>query len=308
MDRLSALATFKAVVDHGGFARAAADMDVSCAKVSRTVQDLEMLLGVQLLQRTTRRISLTSAGHDVLQRAVELLNSYEELAAVSSMSSKEPSGTVRLAAPAAFARSLLGPALADFLNRFPKVGVDLRTREGLTDVFDDEVDVMICLRNDLRESLIARRVGAVDVGMYAAPGYLSRRGQPFHPDDLLGHNCLTSEDIADGNVWRMHRALTICDIPVKGTMRCSHADVLVGTALHGAGIALLPRFMAEEFVLTGGLKPVLPDWDCEQLPIQIAWGSRRNLPLNVRALIDHLAETLSDRCRNDVLTPELLAA
>lgn len=308
MDRLNALATFKSVVDHGGFARAAADMDVSCAKVSRTVQDLEMLLGVQLLQRTTRRISLTSAGQEVLQRAVDLLNSYEELTAVSSMSAKEPSGTVRLAAPAAFARGLLGPALADFLNRFPKVGVDLRTRDGLNDVFDDEVDVMICLRNDLRESLIARRVGSAEVGMYAAPSYLSRRGHPSHPDDLLNHNCLTSEDIADGNSWRVRRGPKLCDMPVRGTMRCSHADILVGTALHGAGIALLPRFMANEFVLIGGLVPVLAEWDCEQLPIQIAWGSRRNLPLNVRSLIDHLAAALSDRCQSDAQAPELLAA
>lgn len=308
MDRLNALATFKAVVDHGGFARAAADMDVSCAKVSRTVQDLEMLLGVQLLQRTTRRISLTSVGQEVLQRAVDLLNSYDELTAVSSMSAKEPSGTVRLAAPAAFARGLLGPALAGFLNRFPKVGVDLRTRDGLTDVFDDEVDVMICLRNDLRESLIARRVGSAEVGMYAAPDYLSRRGQPFHPDDLLAHNCLASEDIAGSSGWRMQRGTQLCDMPVKGTMRCSHADVLMGTALHGAGIALLPRFMADEFVLSGGLTPVLPEWACDELPIQIAWGSRRNLPLNVRALIDHLAVALSDRCRGDAAAARVQAA
>jgi DNA-binding transcriptional LysR family regulator len=301
MDRLNALATFKAVVDHGGFARAAADLDVSCAKVSRTVQDLEMLLGVQLLQRTTRRVSLTSVGQQVLLRAVDLLDSYDELAALSSLSATEPSGMVRLAAPAAFARRLLGPALADFMNRYPRVEVDLRTRDGLVDLFDDEVDVMLCLRNDLRESLIARRIGAAEVGVFAAPAYLARRGEPTHPDELADHNCLTCDDIAGGASWRMTDADDgeVRDVPVRGSMRCSHADVLVGTALHGAGIALLPRFMVDEIVAQGGLKPLLPAWTCEPLPIQLAWGSRRNLPLGVRKLIDHLAVALGDAGKPD---------
>ncbi|WP_425259271.1 LysR family transcriptional regulator [Rubrivivax sp. RP6-9] len=312
MDRLSALATFKAVVDHGGFARAAADLDVSCAKVSRTVQDLEMLLGVQLLQRTTRRVSLTSVGQQVLLRAVTLLDSYDELAALSSLSATEPSGVVRLAAPAAFARRLLGPALAEFMHLYPRVEVDLRTRDGLIDLFDDEVDVMLCLRNDLRESLIARRMGAAEVGVFAAPAYLARHGEPCHPDDLADHNCLTCDDVASGASWRMTWAedSEVRDVPVRGSMRCSHADVVVGTALHGAGIALLPRFMVEEAVAQGGLKPLLRDWRCEPLPIQLAWGSRRNLPLSVRKLIDHLALALGggDRLNEARPSPRMLAA
>lgn len=295
MDRLSALATFKAVVDHGGFARAAADLDVSCAKVSRTVQDLEMLLGVQLLQRTTRRVSLTSVGQEVLARAVELLDSYDQLTAMSSLSASEPTGTVRLGAPAAFARRLLGPALAEFVNRFPKVAVDLRTRDGLVDVFDDEVDVMLCLRGDLRSSLIARRVGAAEVGLYAAPSYLLRRGEPVLPSELGEHNCLMCDDVAAGTTWHMSRDAdcSSCDVLVKGTMRCSHADALVGTAVHGAGVALLPEFMVDDLLLAGTLKRVLPQWRCEPLPIHLAWGTRRNLPLSVRKLIDHLASSLA---------------
>jgi DNA-binding transcriptional LysR family regulator len=312
MDRLNALATFKAVVDCGGFARAAADLDVSCAKVSRTVQDLELLLGVQLLQRTTRRVSLTSVGQQVLMRAVDLLDSFDELTALSSLSAKEASGIVRLAAPAAFARHLIGPALADFMCRFPLVEVDLRTRDGLVDLFDDEVDVMLCLRNDLRESLIARRVGSARVGVFAAPAYLARRGEPLHPDDLADHNCLSCDDIAGGASWRMSGIGdgALRDVPAKGSMRCSHADVLVATALHGAGIALLPHFMVDEIVAQGGLKPLLSGWVCEPLPIQLAWGSRRNLPLGVRKLIDHLAAALGDEPRFDEAVPRdlLLAA
>src|SRR5882762_9234894 len=128
MDRLKALGMFKAVVDKGGFARAAAELDVSCAVVSRTVQELELLLGVQLLQRTTRRITLTAVGQQVLTRAADLLDAYNELAALSSLSASEPSGIVRLAAPASYARRYLGHALAAFMARHPKVRVDLRMR------------------------------------------------------------------------------------------------------------------------------------------------------------------------------------
>lgn len=292
MDRLDALATFKAVVAHGGFSRAAAGLDVSCAKVTRTVQDLETLLGVQLLQRTTRRMSLTSVGQEVLRRAEQLLDSYDELAALSSLSASEPSGTVRLAAPAAFARRRLGPVLGAFMARYPKVWVDLRTRDDLVDVFDDEVDLMLSLRGDLRASLIARQVGAAEVGVYAAPAYLARHGTPGHPDELGGHNCLTCEDIAGGSTWTLRRADgdAVCELPVKGSMRCSHADVLVGAALHGAGIVLLPRFLVEEALAQGSLQPLLPQWTCEALSIHLAWGARRNLPLGVRKLIDHLAQ------------------
>jgi DNA-binding transcriptional LysR family regulator len=317
MDRLNALATFKAVVDRGGFARAAEDLDVSCAKVSRTVQDLEMLLGVQLLQRTSRRVSLTSVGQEVLLRATDLLDSYDELAALSSLSAKEASGTVRLAAPVAFARRLLGPALADFMNRFPRVAVDLRTRDGLVDVFDDEVDVMLCLRGNLRDSLIARHIGDAEVGIFAAPSYLARRGEPLHPDELSSHNCLTCDDIVSRSTWRMQLdgprfgEADVCEVPVKGSMRCSHADVLVETTLHGAGVALLPCFMVDDAMIAqGGLRRLLPGWVCEPLPLQLAWGSRRNLPLGVRKLIDHLAIALSDaeRGRTPMAAPQLLAA
>ena len=296
MDRLSALAIFKSVVDNGGFARAAAELEVSCAKVTRAVQDLERLLGVQLLQRTTRRVALTSVGHEVLSRAAELLDSYDALAALSSLSASEPSGTVRLVAPAAFSRRYLSPALADFMARYPKVWVDLRMRQGQIDVVNDEVDVMLCLPSDLRPSLIARRIGAAEVGVFAAPRYLADRGEPKHPHDLLQHNCLTCEDTAGGTGWKFRQRVSAeaLDVPVKGTMRSSHADALVGAAVHGAGVVLLPLFMVEEAVERGALRRLLPDWTSEPLALHLAYHSRLNQPLCVRKLIDHLVQVLGD--------------
>jgi DNA-binding transcriptional LysR family regulator len=305
MDRLSALATFKSVVENGSFARAATVLDVSCAKVTRSVQDLELLLGVQLLKRTTRRMSLTSVGQQVLSRAADLLDSYDALAALSSLSANEPSGTVRLAAPATLSRRYLGPALADFTSRNPKVRVDIVTREGPIDVIADEVDMMLCLRSDLRPSLVARRIGGTEVGLFASPRYLSARGEPEHPLDLLAHNCLTT--CGAGWTFRQRVSAEAVDVPVKGTMRSSQADVLVGAALHGAGVVLLPRFMVEGAVADGSLRRLLPEWASEPIALFLAYHSRLNQPLSVRRLIDHLVSALGEQLKLQEVTPPTVA-
>jgi DNA-binding transcriptional LysR family regulator len=304
MDRLSALATFKSVVENGSFARAATVLDVSCAKVTRSVQDLELLLGVQLLKRTTRRMSLTSVGQQVLSRAADLLDSYDALAALSSLSANEPSGTVRLAAPATLSRRYLGPALADFTSRNPKVRVDIVTREGPIDVIADEVDMMLCLRSDLRASLVARRIGGTEVGLFASPRYLATRGDVEHPLDLLTHNCLTT--CGAGWTFRQRGSAQALDVPVKGTMRSSHADVLVGAAVHGAGVVLLPVFMVEDAVAHGSIQRLLPHWSSEPIALFLAYHSRLNQPLAVRKLIDHLVRVLGEQLTSLETTPPVV--
>jgi DNA-binding transcriptional LysR family regulator len=292
MDRLKALATFKTVVDKGGFARAAAELDMSCAAVTRAVQELEMLLGVRLLQRTTRRVTLTAVGQEVLTHAIELLDGYDALTALSSLSASEPAGTVRLSAPAAYARHFVGPALAPFLARHPKVWVDLRMREGAVDVVADEVDLALCLSGDLNPSLVARRVCDFAVGLFASHDYLRHRGIPDHPDELLAHSCLVCDESGSSHWQFRHRSGVEIDLPIKGAMRCSQAEVLVGAAVHGAGIVLLPVFMARDAVEAGLLQRLLPDWTCPPLALQLAYSSRRNQPLAVRKLIEHLVHAL----------------
>jgi len=292
MDRLKAFSIFKTVVDQGGFARAAAVMNLSCAAVTRTVQELEALLGVRLLQRTTRRVSLTAVGQEVLERASVLLASYEELAAVSSLSATEPAGAIRMAAPAAYGRCHLGPALAAFMARCPKVWVDLRLREGPIDATDDEADLALCLARDLRPSWIARPVAVAPVGTYAAPRYLARRGEPVHPDDLADHDCLTCDGQRAG--WQFHHPGTgeRAEAPGRSALQSNHAEVLVQAAVHGAGLVQLPAFMVDEAVALGQLRRVLPDWSCEPVSVHLVYGSRRNQPLAVRLLIEHLVQWL----------------
>lgn len=292
MDRLRALATFKAVAEQGAFVRAADALDMSCASVTRTVQDLESLLGVRLLQRSTRRVSLTAVGREVLSHASRLLDGYEALTALSSLSASEARGKLRVSAPALYARQFVGPALASFVARHPKVHIDLRTQEGSVDLVADGIDLAVCLEGNVPTSVVARRVADLTLGLFASTGYLRQAGMPAHPGDLVQHRCLVREDrgLMD---WQFRHAGGATAAPVvMSSMRCPQEDVLLGAALHGAGVVLLPLFVATEFLRDGRLHRLLPDWACPPLGLQLAYASRHHQPLALCKLMEHLGQAL----------------
>ena len=198
MDRLKALSVFKTIVDKGGFARAAEALDMSPAQVSRSVQDLETLQGVQLLQRTTRRVSLTGIGQDVLERVSSLLDSYEEFTRLSLSSATEPTGLVRVVAPTWYGDHVLAQVMMEFSAKFPKVSIDLRLSDQAPDLVGDEADLALCREEDLRPAFVARRLAEAQMGVYASPAYLARKGAPHHPSDLLEHDCLNSIGLQGG--------------------------------------------------------------------------------------------------------------
>ncbi len=208
MDRFKSLAVFKAVADNGGFNKAAEALRLSNAAVTRCVQDLEARLGVRLLRRTTRRVWLTPIGQDVLRRAKELLASYEELEAVSSLSATDPCGEVRLVAPLSYGRRFLGRALASYAASYPKVWVDVRLHEPPLNPASNEADLTLCFAGELRDSLVARRVAEVQVGVYASPNYLARNGTPLHPTALERHDCLTCGGSGESAKWQLCNAIT----------------------------------------------------------------------------------------------------
>lgn len=297
MDRLQALSIFKTVADKGGFARAAEALGLSCPHVSRSVQDLEALLGARLLQRTTRRVALTGVGREVLERVNGLLASYDELAAIGRASAGEPAGTVRMAAPEGYGRHVLGPVLAEFRARCPQVSIDLRLLEGPADLVGDEIDLALCLHEDLRPSFIARPVAEVEVGVYAAPSYLARRGEPAHPAELSAHECLTSGGLRAGASWCFRRLAdgTRADVPVKAALRANHADLLADLAIHGAGVAMLPAFLVRDAVSQGRLQRLLAGWEGRPASLHLVYGPHRNQPVPVRRLIEHLLDRLGTK-------------
>jgi DNA-binding transcriptional LysR family regulator len=296
MDRLRALSVFKAVADNGSFVAAASALDISCAAVSRMVQDLETLLGVRLIHRTTRRLALTPAGEDVLQRACGLLQSYDELASIGRLSAKVASGVIRIAAPASFGRHYLGSALGAFRTLYPQVQVELQLCEGPINVIFDEVDLALCLAEDLRPAQIARKLASVDVGLYAAPGYLARTGEPTHPSQLAGHDCLTSTATRASSAWSFKHAESDdpCTVSVKRALHANQYDVLADAAIHGAGIVMLPALIAQAAVNLGHLRRIMTDWRVAPLSLHLAYNSRRNQPMSVRKLIEYLIDILGE--------------
>ena len=288
MDRLKALSVFKAVADNGSFTAAASALDISGPSASRTVQDLEGMLGVRLMHRTTRRIALTAVGEDVLRRAGGLLQSYDELTSIGRLSASEPAGVVRMAAPALFARHYLGPALAVFRDRYPQVHIDLQLCEGPANM--QGVDLAVCLSDEVRATQIARPLASVEFGVYASPSYLGRKGDPDHPLQLVAHDCLTCKSVGAGATWSFEDPDSgdPCTVRVKRTLNANQIEVLADAAAHGAGIVMLPALVAQAAVLEGRLRRILPGWRVASQSLQLTYNSRRNLPLSVRKLIEHL--------------------
>ncbi|WP_321965271.1 LysR family transcriptional regulator [Paraburkholderia sp. J7] len=305
MDRLKVLSVFKAIADNGSFVGAASALDIPTSAASNAVQDLEKLIGVRLLHRTTRRLAFTSVGEEVLRRIEVLLQSYEELASVGQLSVNEPIGTIRMAATASFARYYLGPALATFRVRYPKVDVDIQLCEGAVSAVLEEVDLALCLADDLRATQIARPLGNAEVGIYAAPDYLADRGEPTHPWQLVQHDCLTFRAAGPGATWSFEPLDhgDPCKVNVKGALHANQIEVLADAAAHGAGIAMLPAFVARGPEVHGKLRRILRGWHVAPLLLQLAYSSRRYQPMAVRKLIEHLIETVGAAVEHRTVSP-----
>lgn len=293
MDRLKALEIFKTVADKGSFVRTADSLNLSTAVVTRAVKDLESLLGIRLLQRTTRRVSLTSEGQGVLERARSLLDSFDELAAASGLGASEPAGEIRFTAPASFS-SRLGPVLADFSVRYPRVRLQLLATDTPLDLVEERVDLALRITRRLPDALVARRIGDVPVGIYAAPGYLSARGTPKHPDELRHHDCLVHSSTGRDTTWPFLHPVSqqLIEAPARGSLLANNAEALMSAAVRGSGLALLPQFLAQGSVARGQLQMVLNHWPSPPLGMYLAYTSRRNQPVRVRQLIDHLLRTM----------------
>jgi DNA-binding transcriptional LysR family regulator len=296
MDALKALAAFRAVAEHGSFVGASNSLDLSRAVITRDVQDLEELLGIRLLHRTTRRVSVTPAGEDVLNRAKVILQSFDDLAAVVRMQAMEPTGKIRLAAPASFARRFLGPILAGYRARFPKVVVETLLHESWTDWPLEDADITICGDDDLRPAMIARPLTRIDLALCAAPSYIRERGAPSEPCELRTHDCLTASNSRRASSWRFSEMAgpAQTSVEVDGVLHSDQIEVLKDAAIHGAGIALLPVFAIEDCVANGTLQRIMTTWRIEPQQVHVAYHSRLNQPAALRELVAYLLATFSE--------------
>ncbi len=291
MDRLQAITAFVTVVEAGSFARAAERLDASVSAVSRHVAELEAHLDARLLNRTTRRLSLTEAGTTFHERCVQLLADLEEAEQSASQGGATPRGTLKLTCPITYGVRVLAPAIAAFVARHAQVRVDAELSDRAVDLVDEGFDLAVRIGAIRSQFLVARRIGSTALVCCASPGYLARHGTPRAPEDLSRHACLTYEYAPVRNQWRFaapdggERA-----VRVAGPIHANNGRMLVALAAEGAGIACEPDFIVAPEIAGGRLVPILEDWTAPAMPIHAAYPSRRHLSAKVRAFVDFLAE------------------
>lgn len=296
MDRLSAMQVFVRVAELGSFSEAALALDQSKSTVSKNVAWLEEQLGVRLINRTTRRLSLTEAGLGYLDRCRQILIDVEEAETAISRESAAPRGRLKVAAPMSFGYLHLAPHLSRFQQMYPDILLDLTMNDRYVDLIDEGYDVAVRIGGLADSSLIARRIVGSAVMTVASPEYLARRGVPETPEDLTHHECLIYRWPQPRDLWRYRRPDgSTAEVRVRGTLHANNGDALAAAAAGGMGLVLMPAFLVMSYLQSGALVPVLRNYGLASADIHAVYPHNRHLSAKVRVFVDFLVDAFSRR-------------
>ncbi|RYX96102.1 MAG: LysR family transcriptional regulator [Comamonadaceae bacterium] len=293
MDRFTAMQVFVQIAQRGSLTDAGHALDMSRAMVSRNLESLEEWLGVRLLHRTTRRVSLTEAGAEALLRCRQVLELTGEVLAVAGARQAAPTGRLRIATNASFAQACLAELVTGFLGLYPEVEIELLVHDRTVNLVEERIDLAVRIGNQLDESLVARRLGVCNSVLCASPAYLAAAGMPASPDALGAHRCITHAYVGR-NELRLKNAGQRVTVPFHGVLQTNDTTVARQATLRDAGIALLPTYLVSEDLLEGRLVRVLPAHEPEALGIHAVYLSRQHQPQLLRLMLDHLAGYFSD--------------
>ena len=291
MLNLQLLNSFLAVVRAGSFVGAADATELSKAAVSRHIAELEAHLGVRLLHRTTRRLSLTEDGQRFHARASELIAMFDELEAETVSSSGEASGLIKINAPLTFGNLHLAPLWPNFIEANPKVSLDITLNDRVVDLVEEGYDLAIRITNMSSSQLVSRRLASTRIVLCASPAYLAKFGTPMHPRELADHQVISYSYWSGGDVWPFTGEEGEVQVRVKPRIHTNSGDTCRAAALEDQGIVLQPDFLVGPDLKKGTLVELMPTYRSIELGIHAVYATRKHLPMKTRRLVDFLAES-----------------
>ncbi|MGF0237744.1 LysR substrate-binding domain-containing protein [Rhodococcus sp. IEGM1300] len=297
MDRFDAMQAFARVVEAGSFTKAAETLHMSKTSVTQLVQQLEARLRVKLLNRTTRKVNVTADGAVFYERVVRLLADMDDAETSLSSAATLPRGRLRVDVPSPLASMILVPALPAFHARYPDIQIDMGVSDRIVDMIGENVDCVVRGGEISDQSLMARRIGDLQLGVYAAPGYLERLGTPTHPRELED-----SDQRIVGFLWArtgkalpyaMHRDGESVNIKGRYVLAVDDGNAYLAAGLAGLGVLWMPDYMAKAHVARGELVRLFEDWQFEPMPIFVAFPPNRHISIKLRVFIDWVAELMA---------------
>lgn len=292
MDLFSSMRMYVAVVDGGSFASAADKLDISRAMVSKQIQKLEEHLGTRLLNRTTRRLSLTETGREFYERSTQIMTDVEEAEQVAGQMNRTPQGVLRVTIPLSYGQHRLATIIGDYTQAYPKVQLDISLSDRKVDLIEDGFDLAVRIGVMPQSDLIARKIGGVRSIVCASPAYIARHGAPQAPAELSSHACLGYTLTGSGADWRFETPDGPLVVPIAGPIRADNGDIIRLAALSGAGILFQPHFIVGDDLAAGRLVQLLPEWQSAELGVYAVYPSRKHLSAKVRTFVDFLAAAL----------------
>lgn len=291
MDRLTALRVFVTIVEQGSLSRAADNLDMSRAKVSRYLTELESWMDVRLLHRTTRRLSLTAPGEETLDVAYQLLGLTSTLDGIRNQSTLELKGKLRITASYSLIDSLLMDVVGSFVSKWPKTTIDILSTDDSVNLIDSRIDLAIRITNDLESNVVARRIGECRSIVCAAPEYLQKRGKPNDVQSLVHHNCLSFAYFGR-SAWVFDGPNGPESVAIAGNISANISEVLLSATLRGHGISLQPASTVIPLIESGQLIELLPEWKPKTLGVYVVYANRKQVTPLQRKFIDFLIEEI----------------
>jgi DNA-binding transcriptional LysR family regulator len=301
MDILTCMRVFATVVEAASFTGAGDRLDMSKAMVSKYVAVLEDHLGTRLLNRTTRRLSLTESGQVYYERCLQIIADVAEAEQAAGQLTAIPRGTLKIAMPVSFGTIKIGPLITEYVWQYPEVKLDIALADRKVDLIEEGFDLAIRIGSLPESGLIARKLAIDRTAICAAPAYLKQHGTPRKPEDLRRHACLNYTYATNGDEWYLKNDSEELVVPTSGPIRANNGDMLRLAALSGGGIIWQPRFIVDDDLRTGRLVEVLTNYSTVELGIYAIYPSRKHLSAKVRTFVDFLVNKLGSTDAKDGL-------